>query len=139
MFRILRRRRRARRVRRTQAHITHYTEHKERARALIHERLEYWNAFYGVTYGRVAIRDQRTRWGSCSRSGNLNFSYKLYFLPLPLVDYVVVHELCHLIEFNHSAAFWEQVARAVPEYRARKALLREISLHAHFEVREDTV
>lgn len=129
MFRFVRRRRRAPRARRTKAHVAHYETHKENARALIHDRLQYWSALYAVAYGRVAIRDQRTRWGSCSTKGNLNFNYRLVFLPIELVDYVVVHELCHLIEFNHSPAFWAHVARAFPDHEARKNILRKLPVH----------
>jgi len=105
----------------------HYAEHKERARTLIQERLTFWNQIYTLSYGRVTIRNQQTRWGSCSTRGNLNFNYKIVFLPIELVDYIVVHELCHLIEFNHSQTFWGHVARVVPDYRERKHALRILS------------
>ena len=74
-----------------------YLLHKEQARQDIKARLEHFNQFYNFTYNRVAIKDQRRCWGSCSSKGNLNFSYKLIFLPDCLRDYVVLHELCHLI------------------------------------------
>ncbi len=111
----------------------HYDTHKEAARERIHARLAHWSAHYALTHGRVAIRDQRTRWGSCSTKRNLNFNYKLVFLPDALVDYVIVHELCHLIEFNHSAAFWDHVARALPDYRERKKMLELIPVHALYD------
>lgn len=112
----------------------HYLSHREGARALIHERLAYWSAFYNLSYNRVAIRDQRTRWGSCSKKGNLNFNYRLALVPPALLDYVIVHELCHLIEFNHSPAFWSHVARALPEYRTLRTALRKVPIdrfHKH--------
>lgn len=93
-----------------------YLKYKEEARAFIEERLEHWNQFYRFTYGRVAIKDTRRTWGSCSRKGNLNFSYALLFLPRELADYVVVHELCHLEEHNHGHAFWTLVGHALPNY-----------------------
>jgi len=104
--------------------------HKESARAIAHARLEHFVRFYAAltpphtfTYHRVSIRNQRTRWGSCSRKGNLNFSYKIALLPLHLVDYLIVHELCHLEQFNHSPAFWSLVELAIPDYRTcRKEL-----------------
>lgn len=104
----------------------HYLEHKEAARARILERLTYWNQFYGYTWQRVAIRNQRRCWGSCSSKGNLNFSYKLLFLPPCLSDYIIVHELCHLAELNHGERFWALVEQQVPDYRARQARLRRL-------------
>jgi predicted metal-dependent hydrolase len=77
-----------------------------------------------VTYGRIAIRDQRTRWGSCSRAGNLNFNWRLALAPYAVLDYVVVHELAHRIELNHSARFWGIVARHCPEHETHRAWLR---------------
>jgi predicted metal-dependent hydrolase len=107
-----------------------YQTHKEAARQVIHSRLEYFNQFYEVTYNRVSIRDQRRCWGSCSSKGNLNFSYKLLFLPPCLRDYVVVHELCHLRVLNHSQAFWDTMAVAMPDYAERAVALRQIE-HTH--------
>ncbi len=127
LIRVVTRRRARTRARRSPLHAKHYAEHKERAREVIHERLSHWNQFYGLTYGRVAIRNTRSRWGSCSTKGNLNFNYKLVFLPEYLIDYVVVHELCHLIEFNHSKTFWDHVARAIPDHRERIASLKQVN------------
>lgn len=105
-----------------------YKTHKEATRALVHERIARWNAHYGFSFERVAIKDTKTLWGSCSRRGNLNFSYKLLFLPLELVDYVVVHELCHLKERNHAPAFWRLVAQTIPDYAQRRRELRRYLL-----------
>lgn len=102
----------------------HYREHKERARALVHERAAHFAAAYGVRYARIAIRNQKSRWGSCSEKGNLNFHYKVALLPEHLVDYVVVHEVCHLREFNHSRAFWDLVAQSVPAHVAARRELK---------------
>jgi predicted metal-dependent hydrolase len=101
-----------------------YREAVERTRALVAERAAYWAALYGIKYGRISIRKQKTRWGSCSRAGNLNFNYRLGFLPFELMDYIVVHELCHIPEPNHSAAFWDLVSEAYPNSRALRAALR---------------
>ncbi len=101
-----------------------YLKHKEAARALVHERLLHWNQFYKFSYNRVAIKNTRRTWGSCSRKGNINFSYKLLFLPRELADYVVVHELCHLKHHNHGRGFWAEVARALPDYKKCRAELR---------------
>jgi predicted metal-dependent hydrolase len=150
---------------------------REHARTLVHERLAYWSAVYGrinteigrtvspapfgapLAYGRVSIRSQKTRWGSCSRPrpavtdshpieydghrsgsnrsadkghpakpGNLNFNWKIVLLPRALADYIIVHELCHLIEFNHSRAFWAEVARTLPNYAELRKELRAIKI-----------
>ena len=86
-------------------------------------------AFYaqrlGVTYGRITIRSQRTRWGSCSAKGNLNFNCLLMRAPVRVQDYVVVHELCHRKHMNHSPAFWAEVAGILPDYAAQRAWLKE--------------
>ena len=103
-----------------------YQLHKEAARALVHERLLHFNQFYQQTYHRVSIRDQRRCWGSCSSKGNLNFSYKLRFLPPCLRDYIIVHELCHLRVMNHSANFWLVVAEVMPDYAERALALRAL-------------
>ncbi len=105
----------------------HYQEHKDLARSLIHQRLEYWNEFYNFEYKRVAVRNQKTCWGSCSEHKNLNFNYKIAFLPQELMDYVIVHELCHLKEMNHSKDFWTQVARTLPEHKEYRRRLRSMT------------
>src|SRR3989338_413093 len=103
-----------------------YLEHKERARILVARRLEYFNAQYGFAYKRISIRNQKTRWGSCSKQGNLSFHYKIAFLPENLADYIVVHELCHLKEMNHSKQFWDLVARALPDHKERRKQIRSL-------------
>lgn len=118
--------RRRRRRKRASSVTKHYLEHKEAARDLIHARLEHWNQFYGYQWNRVAIRNQRTCWGSCSELGNLNFSYRILFLPSHIQDYIIVHELCHLAELNHSANFWALVAATIPEHLTHRRELRTI-------------
>lgn len=103
-----------------------YKENKEKARRVILERLEYFAPLCGVEFKRVAIRDTKRNWGSCSSLGNLNFNYKLLFLPDCLRDYVVVHELCHLKELNHSPKFWSEVEKILPDYKLLKKHLRLI-------------
>ncbi|MEK7619476.1 MAG: M48 family metallopeptidase [Patescibacteria group bacterium] len=105
-----------------------YHRQREHARGFVHSRLEVFNEHYCFVYNRVAIRNQRTRWGSCSKKGNLNFNYRIASLPIHLADYVIVHELCHLEEFNHSQKFWSLVARAIPDHRARRMELRAIHI-----------
>ncbi len=117
--------RRVRRVRRGLAGTAvEYRKYKESARAFIHARLHTLNQQYGLTWKRVAIRNSRSRWGSCSQKANLNFHYKLLHLPPHLADYVIVHELCHLMELNHSPRFWGLVEKAVPDWKARRKALR---------------
>ncbi len=94
-----------------------FLKHKEAARKLVMERIPILNQAYGFKVGRIAIRNQKSRWGSCSARGNLNFNYKLALLPQELCDYVIVHELCHLREFNHSYKFWDLVAKTFPNYQ----------------------
>ena len=96
------------------------------ARLLVHARLAHFNQFYQFSYNKVFIKSQRTRWGSCSSNANLNFNYRIITLPPALQDYLIVHELCHLKEFNHSKAFWDLVALQIPQYQALQAQLRAI-------------
>jgi predicted metal-dependent hydrolase len=104
-----------------------YLEQKEEARKIITERLEELNRGYGFKYGTVSIKNQKTCWGSCSKKGNLNFNYKLLHVAPEERDYVIVHELCHLSELNHSKKFWELVERSAPEYkRIRKNLKKNV-------------
>lgn len=120
--------RRIRRVRRRSSSVgrAEYKKHKEQSRALVSRKIAEFNSLYNFNFNRVAIRNQRSRWGSCSKRGNLNFNYKLLLIPDHLADYVIVHELCHLGEFNHSKDFWNLVAQTIPDYVARRKQLRKI-------------
>lgn len=93
-----------------------YLKLRERARVFVMQKLRELNAIYGFEYHAVSIRNQKTCWGSCSRKGNLNFNFRIIFLPEKLQNYVIVHELCHLKELNHSPQFWALVARTVPNW-----------------------
>jgi predicted metal-dependent hydrolase len=99
-------------------------QYSELARKLVYERLEYFNQFYNFKYNTVRIKSHLTRWGSCSSKGNLNFNYKIALLPPELADYIVVHELCHLGEFNHSQKFWDLVAQQIPNYQKLRERLK---------------
>jgi predicted metal-dependent hydrolase len=101
-----------------------YAAHKEEARAIIAPRLAHFATLYGVSVKRVSVRNQKSRWGSCSRNGNVSINYKVAFLPEHLRDYILVHEICHLIEFNHGRAFWSLVERQVPDYKALRQELK---------------
>jgi predicted metal-dependent hydrolase len=105
-----------------------YLVYKEAARRLVHHRLAHFGALYGFSYGNVAVRNQKTRWGSCSKNRNLNFNYKIVHLQPEQQDYIIVHELCHLAEFNHSRAFWNLVSKQVPEYKNIRKSIRKFDL-----------
>lgn len=102
-----------------------YEEYKTTALKIAQEKVNQFNKIYQFNFNRISIRNQTTRWGSCSRKGNLNFNYKIALLPDELADYLVVHELCHLREFNHSKKFWQLVNQTIPNYREVKQSLRE--------------
>lgn len=90
----------------------------------IREALDVYQPTIGLEYGRVTIREQKTRWGSCSCKRNLNFNWKLILAPKEALTYVVIHELCHLIHFNHSDKFWAEVGARMPEYDIWRKWLR---------------
>jgi len=102
----------------------HFLKHKPAARALTEAKLDQWNALYQFDFKRLEIKRMTSRWGSCSTHKTLCFNYKILFLPEELQDYLVVHELCHLAEMNHSAKFWAQVERGIPNYRELRKKLR---------------
>ena len=97
----------------------------EKACETIPQRVAYFAGKVGVTYGRITIRLQRTRWGSCSSKGNLNFNCLLMLTPPEVLDSVVVHELCHRKEMNHSRRFYAEIAKVMPDYAARRKWLKE--------------
>ena len=95
------------------------------ARDIFTRKTEYYARLMGVTYGRISIREQKTRWGSCSSKGNLNFNWRLILAPEEVLDYVVVHELAHRREMNHSKAFYAVVESMLPDYRRAQKWLRD--------------
>lgn len=97
----------------------------DEALATIPKLVKYYAGLVGVTYGRITIRNQRTRWGSCSSKGNLNFNCLLMLTPPEVINYVVVHELCHRREMNHSKAFWSEVEKVIPNYKESVKWLKE--------------
>lgn len=99
--------------------------YKKRARRQLEARAAYFAQQMGVTYNRIAIRSAKTRWGSCSAQGNLNFHWKLILMPPQVLDYVVVHELAHRKEMNHSPRFWAEVEAVLPDYRKRRKWLKD--------------
>jgi predicted metal-dependent hydrolase len=102
-----------------------HSEFKKQFRQIVEEGVEEYNKFYNFEYNRIAIKDNRTNWGSCSTKGNLNFNWKLIFAPLEVIDYVIVHELCHLKEHNHSKHFWDLVAEQIPNHKLYRKWLKE--------------
>lgn len=100
-----------------------YLQHKNTALELVKRKAEYYSRIYDFKFNGINIKNQKTRWGSCSRKGNLNFSYKIALIPEKMADYIIIHELCHLKEFNHSKKFWNLVMEIMPDcMEARKEL-----------------
>ncbi|MBI3548715.1 MAG: M48 family metallopeptidase [Elusimicrobia bacterium] len=107
----------------------------DRAREALVERADRLAPAMGVTYRGIAVRDQRTLWGSCTREGSLNFNWRLVMAPPGVIDYLVVHELAHRHEMNHSKRFWDHVARHCPEWKAHRKWLRDHARHLAAAVR----
>jgi hypothetical protein len=109
--------------------------YREAARTQFEGRAAYFQLITGGSYSSITVRDQKTRWGSCSSRGTLSFNYRLIFAPPQVLDYVVVHELCHLTHMNHSRDFWNMVARIMPDYQIHRKWLRdhgdELTLETH--------
>jgi len=103
-----------------------YLKDKEQARIIITADVERLNKHYGFTYNKIAIRDQKSRWGSCSRNKNLNFNYKLLYVSKEEREYVIVHELCHLREMNHSKSFWSLVSEVIPDHKKHRNQLKRM-------------
>lgn len=103
-----------------------YLLHKNTALHLVTKKLIIYNKHYNFTYKNISIKNTKTRWGSCSRRGNLNFNYKIALIPEHLADYIIVHELCHLGQFNHSQKFWNLIEETIPDYKERVRELKGI-------------
>lgn len=103
-----------------------YKENKQKAYEIVWNKVLHFNKFYQYDIGKIYIRNQKTRWGSCSGKKNLNFNYKIVFLPEGLKDYIIVHEICHLKEMNHSQNFWNLVSQMSPDYKKSR---NEIKLY----------
>ncbi len=101
---------------------------KKSLRPILEAKLLQFNSYYNFTYNRVSIRHQKTRWGSCSSAGNLNFNCKLMCLSNDLQEYVVAHELCHLAQMNHSKQFWQLVEKTVPNYKELRKELKNVKV-----------
>ena len=110
--------------------VLHYQSNVKQARVVIKDRVAHFAPICGVITKRIAKRNQKRSWGSCSSLGNLNFNYKLLFLPRCMLDYVVVHELCHLKFLNHSQDFWLEVGKYYPNYPAVVIEIRHLERHS---------
>jgi len=107
-------------------HKVAYKKYKEEARSLVKEALEKYNKIYNFSYDTVRIKNHKSRWGSCSENKNLNLCYRLVFMPKKMAEYIVVHELCHLGEMNHSKRFWQLVAQTFPDYKKIEKELKKV-------------
>ncbi|MBN2146936.1 MAG: M48 family metallopeptidase [Anaerolineales bacterium] len=105
--------------------------YRRQARQIITERVDMLAARWGLRYGRLRFSSARTRWGSCSRGGTLSFTWRLVMAPLPVIDYVVIHELAHLEHPNHSKAFWARVGEMLPDYAVRRKWLKTYGSQLH--------
>lgn len=105
-----------------------YLRYKDKALFLVTQKVAEYSSKYGFDFNQIKIKNQKTCWGSCSRKGNLNFNYKIIFLPEKIQDYIVVHELCHLKEFNHSKKYWALVEEIMPDYLDIKRELKTSGL-----------
>jgi len=105
-----------------------FEQHKARAKKFVRDRVKHFAALHGFEYGRISVKQTTSQWGSCSAEKNLSFSYKIYFLPPELADYVIIHELCHTRHMNHGKPFHGLMGQVLPAYRARRARLKRYSL-----------
>jgi predicted metal-dependent hydrolase len=103
-----------------------FEKFKETALKIAEQKVKEFNKIYNFKYNKITIRNQTTRWGSCSKKGNLNFNYKIALLSEELADYLVVHEICHLGQFNHSNKFWDLVAKTIPNYLVLRKQLKVV-------------
>ena len=127
-FRVVVRRRRLRIRIKSKKRKAEYLKYKDRAKIFVINKIAELNKNYGYEINRITIRNQKTRWGSCSKKGNVNFNYKIVLLPEKLAEYIIVHEICHLGEFNHSANFWNLVAQTVPDYKEKRKELHKAGM-----------
>jgi predicted metal-dependent hydrolase len=103
-----------------------YKKDKDRALKLVNRRLNHYNKTYKFKYNNVRVKNQKSRWGSCSEKRNLNFNFRIIYLPKRLADYLIVHELCHLGELNHSKKYWELVEKTFPDHKIVRKQMRKI-------------
>lgn len=102
-----------------------YEIQKEEFLIIASKKVFFLNQFYNFNYNKITIRNQKSRWGSCSSKGNLNFNYRIFLLPDELTNYIIIHELCHLKEMNHSKKFWNLVDEQIPNYKEKRRELKK--------------
>ncbi len=106
-----------------------WRDNKKEFLKIAKERVDFFNKFYNFQYKNIFIKDTKSRWGSCSTKGNLNFNYRIFLLKSEQRDYVIVHEICHLKEMNHSRNFWNLVEKKSPEYKKIRKSLKEYNFN----------
>lgn len=99
--------------------------YKKNFREIVTEGVDEYNKHYNFKYNRIALKDNKTNWGSCSSKGNLNFNWRLIMAPMEILDYVVIHEVCHLKEQNHAEGFWKLVEEQCPDYKVKRKWLKK--------------
>ncbi len=109
-------------------------DYKFQAKEYIKLKCQFFSSRMGIRHGNIKVNSAKSRWGSCNRKGDINFTYRLIFVPEELIDYVVVHELAHIRELNHSADFWSIVEQAMPDYKLRRKRLKEFQYRFEIEV-----
>lgn len=114
-------------IKRLKGDAKEYKLNKRKAFEIAQKKVEEFNRFYNFSYNKISIKNNKTRWGSCSIDRNLNFHYKIAFLDEELANYLVVHELCHLKEMNHSQRFWDLVAKTIPNYKVLRKTMRNLA------------
>jgi predicted metal-dependent hydrolase len=107
--------------------------YRQQTKNLLDEKVPFFGKKLSISYGKVSIRSQKLRWGSCSKEGNLNFNLLLSALPINIIDYIIIHELFHLVEFNHSDHFWKLVEHALPTYKDCRTWLRINGSYLHLD------
>jgi len=105
--------------------VEHFSSKKLEAKDVISKRVDELASMYGFEFEKIRIKKLKTRWGSCSSKKNLNFNYKILFLPEDIRDYIIVHELCHLRQMNHSKKFWQEVENIIPDYKIKIETLKK--------------
>lgn len=99
--------------------------YREQARLVLQQKVSYYQRFIGKSVGDIRIKEQKSRWGSCSNKGNLNFNWKILMADDDIIDYLVVHELCHRLHMDHSKEFWDSVGKIIPDYKTKEKWLKE--------------
>ena len=108
-----------------------YVWMKEKAYLLFKERTHYYAEKIGCTYGKITIRNQKTRWGSCSNKKNISYNVRMMCAPIDKIDYIILHEVMHLKYFNHGPLFWKEIEKIMPDYREKEAYFKKNGIFFH--------